>query len=188
MVLPLPLCPFHLYAESRSFADFRLFDVDAAVVVLFDDAFHKGEPQSPAPALGGIARVEYGFEPVAGNAFAGVFDVDVISGFIVGEGDVDISFAVHGVDGVFAKILEDPFYERTAQGLRFQFLFGGVHRDVHFSRDAVLHVVDGRADDFTHVGRLTIGLGADFRETLGDGRQPLHVFPHVVDDFRVGAL
>lgn len=64
------LYTLHFHAEGGAFAYFRFFDIDAAFVILFDDALYQRESQTPAPPLGGVARVEDGFEAIAGNAFA----------------------------------------------------------------------------------------------------------------------
>jgi hypothetical protein len=45
-------------AECGAEAEFGAFDEDFAVVVLFDDAFGKGESESPSALFGGVAWLE----------------------------------------------------------------------------------------------------------------------------------
>ncbi len=52
------LCGRQNDAESASFALFRLFDKDPAVVIVFYNAFRERKPESPAPLFGTKTGVE----------------------------------------------------------------------------------------------------------------------------------
>ena len=80
------------------------------MVVLFDDAFGEGESESPAALFGGVAGFEYRLEFVAFDASTRVGDFDYEGVLEIEEFEVDIAlFTLHGVDGVFAEILDNPF-------------------------------------------------------------------------------
>ena len=79
------------------------------MVEVLDDTSRERESQAPAPFFGSITRAEDGIEPMTLYAFAGVSDINMQFVGILGESDSDVSFAFHGVNGILAEVLDDPF-------------------------------------------------------------------------------
>ena len=99
-------------AECGAEAEFGAFDEDFAVVVLFDNAFGKGETESPSALFGGVAWLEDWLEFATFDASTRVGDFDDEIVLEIEEFEVNRTFfALHGIDGIFAEILDDPFEE-----------------------------------------------------------------------------
>ena len=99
------------YAEGCAYAEFRLFDEDATVVILLDDALGEGESKSPTAFLGGEAGLEYVVEILAGYALAAIGYIYIYVSSVACEFYGDEALATHGVNGIFAEVFDDPFHE-----------------------------------------------------------------------------
>lgn len=73
---------------------------------------------SPFALLGGVAGAEHVADVARGDAFAGVGDFDYYVRTALEYVQVYATGSCHGVDGVFAEVLDDPFKKRVKNGAK----------------------------------------------------------------------
>ena len=85
-------------------------------MVFLHDALGQGKSLSPSALFGGVAGAEHVADVARGDAFAGVGDFDDYVRTAPEYVQVYATGSCHGVDGVFAEVLDDPFKERVKNG------------------------------------------------------------------------
>ena len=144
------------------------------------------QTESPSALLGGESGAEHRLEVFSGNAFSGVGHFDECRAVVVAGGHVETSLALHGVDSVLAQVFNHPCEQRTAEH-HVAVVVGEVDRQCHTRGDACTHIVKSLPYRLAHGLQLHFRLGADFRESVGNHRQPVHVFVHILDNLFVNA-
>ena len=147
----LLFCGWQFDSEGGAESEFGAFNEDFAVMVLFDNAFGERESESPTTLFGGVAGLEDRFEFVALDATTWVGDFDYEGVLEIEEFEIDCAFfALHGVDGVFAEILDNPFEERSGDEAS---MFGGrvVDGVCDFFWCAIEHIFDRLGSDLAYV-------------------------------------
>ena len=112
-------------------------------MIVFDNAFHQGESQSPSATFGGKTGVEHRFEIFAWNALSGVLHQD--GSHLLVEAlyrDVDATLAAHSVDGIFCQVFHHPFKERLAEHHATVLFIAQVEFKVHSLGDAFAHIFE----------------------------------------------
>lgn len=87
-------------------------------MVFLHDALSQGKSQSPSALFGGVAGAEHVADVARGDAFAGVGDFDYYVRTALEYVQVYATGSCHGVDGVFAEVLDDPFKKRVKNGAK----------------------------------------------------------------------
>ena len=96
-------------------------------MVFLHDALGQGKSLSPSALLGGVAGAEHVADVARGDAFAGVGDFDDYVRTAPEYVQVYATGSCHGVDGVFAEVLNDPFKERGIELGTFYFGVVSLH-------------------------------------------------------------
>ena len=133
--------PLQLNAERSAATHLRCLHEDSAVVVFLDDALGKREAEAPATLLRGEARLEDTLQVLLANALARVAHLYHHQVHLHAEEERDATRTFHRVDGILAKVLDDPFEERGVKGyddgLRWQqFLY--MHLVAHATRPCAI--------------------------------------------------
>ena len=87
-------------------------------MIFLQDALSQGKSLSPSALLGGVAGAEHVADVARGDAFAGVSDFDYYVRTALEYVQVNATGSCHGVDGVFAEVLDDPFKKRVKNGAK----------------------------------------------------------------------
>ena len=110
------------------------------MVILLDDALGQRQTETPAALLCGEAGFENVGNVFLADALAGVAHLNdyALGLFLHPQGNA--SLTAHGVDGVFAEVLDNPLEERRVDGDN-DVLTGEAANHLHLVRGAAVHVV-----------------------------------------------
>ena len=146
-------------------------------MIFFDDAFSQRESQSPAALLGGEARTEHVADVFLANALACVAHLDDGALGRLFDVERDAAGTFHGIDGILAEVLDDPFEERSVES-HDDIVSGEVLHHLHLLRRATVHVVHHMVHHVIQTRRHGLGQRTNLRETVGNELQALHVLVH----------